>query len=82
VADFSSDVFNAIRSGPTITTGVRGVDEEDFKEATPDVATLDIILLKQLDKNKIEKFAKQGNLFVKNIKIPTSDADKKENNND
>jgi len=43
---------------------------------------LDIILLKQLDKNKIEKFAKQGNLFVKNIKIPTSDADKKENNND
>jgi len=72
VTDFSSDVFNVQRAGPTVTTGVRGIDEESFVSAKADYKTLKNILSKKYDLKKVKRFAEKGNLSAKNIQIPDS----------
>ena len=78
VADFSSEVFNVQRNGPTVTTGVRGLDEETFTDAQPDYLTLDIILARKSDLARVKHFGRQGNLRTKDVKIPKTKSAKKE----
>ncbi|PCJ49422.1 MAG: hypothetical protein COA74_06065 [Gammaproteobacteria bacterium] len=82
ISDFSSKVFNVQRSGPVVTTGARGLDEEEFIKAEPDFVTLDIILAKKTHKNKVLAFAKQQNITIKEVVIPDSYSAKKEKKND
>lgn len=82
ISSFSADVFNVQRSGPVVTTGVRGINEEDFKNATPDYTVLNIILANKVKKKTVLAFAKQGNLIVKDIKNDKLSTSKKENTND
>ena len=82
VADFSSDVFNVQRTGPVVTTGARGIDEEDFKNAEPDFVTLDIILAKTVNKAEVLAFANKEKITTKDVKIPLTSSAKKEKKND
>ena len=82
MSNFSSNVFNVQRGGPVVTTGVRGIDEEDFRAGEPDYVMADIIMAQTSNKSQIVQFAKQQNLVVKDIIIPDSSAPKKEKKND
>jgi hypothetical protein len=71
-----AEAFNRARaqsySGPTVTTGVRGIDQQDFKNATPDINALNIILARKSEPMLVTRFAKQGNLKAKKIALPAS----------
>jgi hypothetical protein len=82
VADFSSKVFNVQRTGPVVTTGARGIDEEEFNDAAPDFVSLDIILAKKINKTEILSFAKRAGITTKDIKIPSATSAQSENKND
>jgi hypothetical protein len=82
VADFSSKVFNVQRTGPVVTTGARGIDEEEFNEADPDFVTLDIILAKKINKAEVLSFANKERITTKDVKIPSATSAQKEKGND
>ena len=69
-------LFNLGRSGSsgiTVATGVRGLSEEDLKNAKPNPAELAKMKNYAADKNQAEKFARNGKLNAQTLDfIPDS----------
>ncbi|HEY5799165.1 MAG TPA: hypothetical protein VIT92_03040, partial [Burkholderiaceae bacterium] len=54
-------------SGTVVTTGVRGLDEQKLKNATPNTRAVDGMVATSASKSEADKFAKDGKLSAKPV---------------
>lgn len=61
------NVASTGRSGSTITTGVRGLSEEQLKNTKPNPQALQAAKAYAVDKDEAQRFAEQGGLRTQNV---------------
>lgn len=61
------NVASTGRSGSTVTTGVRGLSEEQLKNAQPDAAALQAAKRNAVSKQEARRFAAEGKLEAQSV---------------